>query len=577
MRLLAGTIIVLMTTCIRPVLGGTASSAGSESSPDSMPICRALEADVAEDDIRLHSEQFRALIYYGMNGSHSRGWVQVDNGGAVGISVFERFPDSPSEGILSYRTVGPDGSRNTDTITTGSRLEKTVLLYDDADRPHIFVATSDTSTQMISRYTKDDSGQWSCDTLTQFHNEAGKFIYEISADKGPDDSFHILMLITRSDIDSDDFWDAWQGCQIYLLDNAEGYWWAKQVRWYDMPYTADHYIKSSSRQDLKVDADGYVHIVIGEQVGEASRLLYITDKYGSWQTEVVLNYDYETRDDAGWFPSLCLDHAGVPHVSCMYVHRYPAGSAISSKLVFVRRVGPDNWVSETVADTDDGYYGTDGRAFTGGMSHLVFDHNDAPHIIFSDIASSHWNGINHLNAGNIRLAVYRDGAWDVTTVYRQPLPDGFFDATEMHGMCLAMSAGSDTIRVIGQELEIFDTANYTCRLIDFSWGKTPTYVEESTTHLPSSMLFVSPIFPNPLNSSATIQFSLRARAKITATVYNLLGQRVTTLVDGELGAGEHSLFWSGTDNRGEPVSSGVYFCRFRVKDQVETRKILLTR
>jgi len=582
MKLLTSTMIVLVASYIRLFAGGILLPGSSnlvESPRGSIHPSRASDTGAAAADQRLNSEQFTALIYYGMNGSHSRSWVQTDDEGGVGMSVFQRFAGSPDEGALTYNTISHDGPRNMETITTGRRLEKSVLLYDDANRPHIFVATSDTTDQIVSRFTKDDGGQWTCDTLVHFYNQGGKFIYELSADKGPDGSFYILVLITRSDIDSEDFWWAWQGCRIYLLSNVGGSWSAQHIRQYDMPYTADHYIKTSSRQDMKVDADGHVHIVIGEQVGEATRLLYINNTYGFWQTEVALDYDPQTRDDAGWFPSLCLDNTGVPHVSCMYIHRYPAGSAIYSHLFLVERVGPGNWVSQIVADTDDGYYGNDGRGFTGGMSHLVFDHNNTPHIVFSDIASSHWAGINHLNAGNIRYAVYQDGAWNITTVYRQPLPDGFYDATEMHGMCLAMSDVTDTIRVIGQELNIdgYGADQYTCRLVDFDWGRTPTSVEESTGYSPASIPLLSPIFPNPFNSTATIQFSLPSRAKVTATVYDLLGRRVTTLVDGELGAGDHALYWGGNDHHGEPVSSGVYFCRFRVGDHVETKRVLLVK
>ncbi len=74
----------------------------------------------------------------------------------------------------------------------------------------------------------------------------------------------------------------------------------------------------------------------------------------------------------------------------MYMKRVYTRSAVYCKLFLLKRVGMDNWQTEIVAEGDDGYYAGDGRTYTGGLSHLVFDSNNTPHIIFSDIASAHW-------------------------------------------------------------------------------------------------------------------------------------------------------------------------------------------
>jgi hypothetical protein len=75
--------------------------------------------------------------------------------------------------------------------------------------------------------------------------------------------------------------------------------------------------------------------------------------------------------------------------------------------------------------------------------------------------------------GNIRYGVYRDGRWNLDTVYRQPLPRGFYDAVEMLWMCLIVSPLSDAIHVIGQEIEVRGEGDYTCRLVEFSWTGDP--------------------------------------------------------------------------------------------------------
>jgi hypothetical protein len=412
------------------------------------------------------------IIHYGLNDSHSRSWAQVNRNGVVGMTFFRRFHNSNSEGTLIYQTIAPDGTESADPITTGQRLEKSVLLFDRSSRPHIFVATSTDTDQIIRHYFKDSRKKWRAATIMHFHNEGGKFIYELSADTGPDYSFHLLVLKTRSDIDSNDFWYDWLDSHLYHLTNASGRWRKELIHRYNMAYTYDTYVKSSSRQDIKVDRDGYVHAVFSEQINGAddpSRLLYATNKTGTWRIETALNYDPGTRDDAGWFPSLSLNNKGRPHVSCMYVKRVYTHSAQYCKLLLLKRLGYDNWRSEIVADHDDGYYGHDGRSYTGALSHLVFDKKNRPHIVFSDVASTHYPSPQNqcLNVGNIRYAVRRKGTWSITTVYHQPLPGGFFNATEMYGLCLLMSDGMDQVRIVGQELAVTGENQYSCRLVDF--------------------------------------------------------------------------------------------------------------
>jgi len=65
-------------------------------------------------------------------------------------------------------------------------------------------------------------------------------------------------------------------------------------------------------------------------------------------------------------------------------------------------------------------------------------------------------------------------------------------------------------------------------------------------------------YPNPFNPSTSIDFSVPANADVTLTIYNLLGQVVTTLVNEEVNAGHYSTVWNGSNDNGFQVSSGVY-------------------
>ncbi|MFH2037430.1 MAG: FlgD immunoglobulin-like domain containing protein [Candidatus Zixiibacteriota bacterium] len=81
--------------------------------------------------------------------------------------------------------------------------------------------------------------------------------------------------------------------------------------------------------------------------------------------------------------------------------------------------------------------------------------------------------------------------------------------------------------------------------------------------------------PNPFNPSTTIEYSLSRRTDVKLSVFNILGRKVTTLVNENQAAGPHAVSWSGTDTDGEPVASGIYFYRLEADDIIETRKMVL--
>jgi hypothetical protein len=82
-------------------------------------------------------------------------------------------------------------------------------------------------------------------------------------------------------------------------------------------------------------------------------------------------------------------------------------------------------------------------------------------------------------------------------------------------------------------------------------------------------------YPNPFNPETTIEFSLPQTSRVTLTIYNVLGQRVVTLADGEYPAGRHQFRWTGTDQQGQTVASGVYLYRLEAGTESMTRKMML--
>ena len=62
---------------------------------------------------------------------------------------------------------------------------------------------------------------------------------------------------------------------------------------------------------------------------------------------------------------------------------------------------------------------------------------------------------------------------------------------------------------------------------------------------------------------------------ITLAVYNTLGQRIRTLVDGRQDAGYYTLQWDGLDEAGQPVSSGIYFYRLTAGEFSQTKRMVM--
>ena len=82
-------------------------------------------------------------------------------------------------------------------------------------------------------------------------------------------------------------------------------------------------------------------------------------------------------------------------------------------------------------------------------------------------------------------------------------------------------------------------------------------------------------YPNPFNPSTVIPYQIPASAHVRLEVFNLLGQRLATLVNGVRPAGTHTAQWDGTDAAGSAVGAGVYIYRISSGGQTESRRMVL--
>jgi hypothetical protein len=99
----------------------------------------------------------------------------------------------------------------------------------------------------------------------------------------------------------------------------------------------------------------------------------------------------------------------------------------------------------------------------------------------------------------------------------------------------------------------------------------PVSVDDGATFTPVGFV-LRQNYPNPFNSATRIGFSSPQSAVVTLKVFDLLGQEVATLVNGERSAGNHNIIWDASR-----FPSGIYFYRLQSGSSTQTRKLLILR
>ncbi|MEW5701765.1 MAG: T9SS type A sorting domain-containing protein [Candidatus Zixiibacteriota bacterium] len=82
-------------------------------------------------------------------------------------------------------------------------------------------------------------------------------------------------------------------------------------------------------------------------------------------------------------------------------------------------------------------------------------------------------------------------------------------------------------------------------------------------------------YPNPFNAGTVVRFALPHDSKVRLEVFNVLGRKVRTLLNEFRPLGVYAVDWDGTDDRGKPLSTGVYFYRIQTEDYTNTRSMLI--
>lgn len=191
-------------------------------------------------------------------------------------------------------------------------------------------------------------------------------------------------------------------------------------------------------------------------------------------------------------------------------------------------------------------------SFTGGQTvvngsnqEITWNHSDDIGVVNVDILLSY-------DSGSSWTTEVASGAFNQS--YSWDVPMGYSNTCRLK-VIVTDGAGHSTEAVSGSDFTID--------------SQTPV------GDLPVNRLALGQNAPNPFNPKTEISFSLPSDQKVSLKIYNVEGRLVKTLVSGSRIAGSHQVFWSGNNDRGDRVASGLYFYRLTTDSGVLTRKMTL--
>jgi len=101
-----------------------------------------------------------------------------------------------------------------------------------------------------------------------------------------------------------------------------------------------------------------------------------------------------------------------------------------------------------------------------------------------------------------------------------------------------------------------------------------TGMQDATAEIPKKFQLYQNS-PNPFNPTTAIAFDLPKISQVQLVIYNMLGQKVKTLVNGTQEPRQYKILWDGTNEQGEKVASGIYIYQLRTDEMVATKKMIL--
>ena len=101
------------------------------------------------------------------------------------------------------------------------------------------------------------------------------------------------------------------------------------------------------------------------------------------------------------------------------------------------------------------------------------------------------------------------------------------------------------------------------------------YLEAGDIGFMPNVFSLSQNYPNPFNPSTTISFGVPRVSQVNITIYDILGKKVTTLVNEKMEPGYYFKTWDSRNKYGNEVAAGIYFYQIHAEGFTKTRKLIL--
>jgi len=180
-------------------------------------------------------------------------------------------------------------------------------------------------------------------------------------------------------------------------------------------------------------------------------------------------------------------------------------------------------------------------------------------------------GDSDMFGGSGTVAVYHGGSAEDTTI------DGIYSLGFNSSGFGSSISGAGKVDGTDRDRIIVGAPNYEFeenRGFFGIYGDTTTLTIDSRHQQIPRLFKLHQNYPNPFNPATTISYVLNKTSNVDLTIYNVLGKKVITLVDGKQPSGSYIVTWDGKDKYGNDMGSGVYLCKLKVNREVKVKKMV---
>jgi len=201
--------------------------------------------------------------------------------------------------------------------------------------------------------------------------------------------------------------------------------------------------------------------------------------------------------------------------------------------------------------------------FNFGDGYLKFRIKIPSNIAFQIGIIDAWGNQSYVEfpSGQTKYGLARDGDWGQASIPIDDIRGDYID-----------------LRMLSYEFVILEVNGASCEfaLDDIYWeggGDVDVIYENKDLIAKEFILYDN--YPNPFNPSSNISYSISNGEHVSIYIFDVNGRKVIELVDDYKSAGTYSIDWNGKNEKGMPVSGGVYFYSIYSEDFRQTKKMIL--